>query len=220
MHVNAVTANIIFRSFKKFCLYFLLIFFNWSIIASQCCVSFFCATKWISYLCMYIPSLVSLPVTHSPIPPLQVITKHRAEFPEIDSSSPLALFSPWSCTYVDAPLPVWPTLPFPAVPTSPFSTSGLYTCPARKFICTIFPHMCINIQIYFSFSDLLHSVWQTSTRNSLLGQTFCVDLILEEELILSFCVYLIGILCTIWLEVNLVQYKQRELAAKVEPRKV
>ena len=94
---------------------------------------------------------MSLPVTHSPIPPLQVITKHRAEFPGIDISSPLALFSPWLCIYVDAPLPVWPTLPFPTVPTSPFSTSGLYTRPARRFICTIFPHMCINIRYIFFF---------------------------------------------------------------------
>ena len=38
-------------------LVFLLLFFNWKIIALQCCVSFCYTTTWISYMYAYIPSL-------------------------------------------------------------------------------------------------------------------------------------------------------------------
>ena len=39
--------------------------FNWSIVALQCCVSFGCRVKWISYLyTISPPSWASLPLTH------------------------------------------------------------------------------------------------------------------------------------------------------------
>ena len=53
--------------------------------------------------------------------------------------------------------------PSPSPPLWPHVRSlhpCLYSCPANRFICTIF----FNVLIYdicFSLSDLLHSVWQT-----------------------------------------------------------
>ena len=44
-------------------LFFIYLFCYWSIIALQYCISFYCTTKWISYMYTYILPLLNLPPT-------------------------------------------------------------------------------------------------------------------------------------------------------------
>ena len=56
------------RTSGKFCFIFspsspLFYFFNWSIVALQCCTGFCCAMKWLSYMFTYLLSLLDLSPT-------------------------------------------------------------------------------------------------------------------------------------------------------------
>ena len=132
-------------------------------------LSFCFITKWISYTFTYIPislpSCVSLPPT-LPIPPLLVVTKHRADLPVLCTRLPLAIYSTFGSVYMSMPLSHFvPAYPSPSPCPQVHSLVGLrlYSCLAPKFFMTFFFFFRFHIYllaygICFSLSDLLHSV--------------------------------------------------------------
>ena len=82
------------------------------------------------YIYPHIPSLLSLPPT-LPIPPLQVVTKHRADLPVLCSCFPLAIYFIFGSLYMSVLLSHF-VLASPSpnpVSSSPFSTStSLFLC--------------------------------------------------------------------------------------------
>ena len=112
----------------------------------------------------YIPSLLHLPPT-LPIPPLQVVTKHRADLPVLCSCFPVAIYFTFGSVYMSMPLSHFiPAYPSPSpCPQVHSLCLCLYSCPAPRFFRTIFFPLRFHIYVLaygicFSLSDLLHSV--------------------------------------------------------------
>ena len=77
------------------------------------------------YIYPHILSLLHLPPT-LPIPPLQVVTKHRADLPVLCSRFPLAIYFTFGS--VDMSMPLSHFVPAYASPTSHVLKSILYVC--------------------------------------------------------------------------------------------
>ena len=138
------------------------------------------------YIYPRIPSLLCLPPT-LPIPPLYVATNHWAHLPVLCSYFPLAIYFTFGSVYMSMLLSHFiPAYPSPSsCPQFHLLCLRLYSCPAPRFIRTIF---FLRFHIYvlafsfcFSLSDLLHSVWQTlGPSNSLQITPFCFFLWLSN----------------------------------------
>ena len=91
------------------------------------------------YIYPHIPSLLHLPLILL-IPPLQVVTKHRADLPVLCGYFPLAIYFTFDSVYMSMPLshliPAYPSpSPFPQLH---FLCLHLYSCPVPRFFRTIF----------------------------------------------------------------------------------
>ena len=107
----------------------------------------------------HISTLLHLPPTLL-IPPLYVVAKHRADLPVPCSCFPLAIYFTFGSVYKSVPLshfiPAYPSpCPCPQVHSLRLC---IYSCPAPRFIKTIFCVCVLAYGICFSLSDLLHSV--------------------------------------------------------------
>ena len=110
------------------------------------------------YIYPHISSLLHLPPTH-PIPPLQVVTKHRADFPVLCGCFLLAILFTYGSVYMSMPLSYFAPAYLSPSPCPQVHSLHLrlYSCPAPRFFRTIFfifqvPYICVSIQnLFFSF---------------------------------------------------------------------
>ena len=117
------------------------------------------------YIHPHIPSLLYLPHT-LPIPPFQVVTKHRADLPVLRSCFLLAIYFTFGSIYKSMPLshfvPAYPSpSPCPQVHSLHLRLYLFLSCP--RFFITFFFFFRFHIYVLaygicFSLSDLLHSV--------------------------------------------------------------
>ena len=108
------------------------------------------------YIYPHIPSLLHLPPT-LPIPPLQVVTKPRADLPVLCSCFLLAICFTFGSVYMSMPLTHFvPAYPSPSPCPQVHSLHlHLYSCPAPRFIRTFFfldsIYMCQHTVFVFLF---------------------------------------------------------------------
>ena len=98
------------------------------------------------YIHPHIPSLLHIPPT-LPIPPLWVVRKHWADLPVLCSCFPLAIYFTFGSVYMSMPLSHFiPAYPSPSLCPQVHSLRHLrlYSCPAPRFVRTIFCHWILN----------------------------------------------------------------------------
>lgn len=84
----------------------LFFFFEWSVVALLCCVSFYCTAKCLSHTCTCVPSFLDFL-------PTQVTTEHQAEFPVLFSRFSLVISSLHSANSVCVSSPIFQFIPPP-----------------------------------------------------------------------------------------------------------
>ena len=106
-------------------LFLYLINFYWSTIDVQCCVSFCCTAKWISYTYTY---------THSFLDsiPIQVITEYWVDFPVLYSRFLLVIYFVYSRVSMSVPISQF-------IPRTPFLLGN------RKFVFYICCTVCLCV---------------------------------------------------------------------------
>ena len=107
------------------------------------------------YIYPHISSLLCLPPT-LPIPRLQVDTKHRADLPVLCGCFPLAICFTFGSVYMSMLLSHFvPAYPYPSpCPQVHSLRLRLYSCPAPRFLRTIFlysMYMCQHMVFVFLF---------------------------------------------------------------------
>ena len=108
-----------------------ILFFNWSIIALQYCISFCCTKKGISSVSTDSPSLLTLPPTPAP-PYLSRYRRAQSRAPSAMQqigTGYLVYTRLW--IYVKPKLPIRLTLPLSPVSTRPFSASASLFLPCK-----------------------------------------------------------------------------------------
>ena len=101
-------------------------------------VRFFTAAQPGKPMHTYILYLLSLPpIPTLPIPPLYVITEHRAELPVLYRSFTLAIDFTHGGVYRSVLSQSIPRSPSPAVSTTPFSTSFIYLAAHHFAVCPL-----------------------------------------------------------------------------------
>ena len=99
------------------------------------------------YIYPHISSLLRLPPTHL-IPPLQVVTKHRADLHVLCSCFPLAIYFTFGSVYMSIPL-------FHFVPAY---SSPLCVLKSILYVCIFIPLSCSQVlqNFFFFFLDSIY----------------------------------------------------------------